>query len=461
MVWFVAGCTVTAYLDLSATDSAAVPLGTERATIPDGLEEVSGLWSEVLEEVGSVVKVGWVQNVPADVWVQYAFDEGVWLSSPARTLAAGSHEELLLGIPYGEAVTWQLSIDGKLTTPRMEVTDDPPGKMPVPELGTSDPSRFEPSMQFVYTAVNEAGANFGGRWWVMFVDRQGRVVWARRTDVERVALHPRPSWDGRTLLMEQNSYWGALDGGVSSQIQRLTIDGTVLQTWDTPGLHHPYMEKPNGALVYAHMYGPYADDTLDVIAPDGTRTELFSCDAFLSSIDQPGYCGSNTVSYDEASNRFLFSLYSTDAVVEVDADTGQATRWFGQLNGAYVFEPEESTFWWQHGGYWTAEGTLLLSTRVSEAGHETVVREYVADDTTGTLAEVWNFGVGLGVYGAEMGEAHRLAGGNTLHNYGTNARLREATPEGEVVWELFWPNDQDIGRSTPISDLYAFAPVRL
>ena len=56
-----------------------------------------------------------------------------------------------------------------------------------------------------------------------------------------------------------------------------------------------------------------------------------------------------------------------------------------------------------------------------------------------------------------MGEAHRLPNGNTLHNYGSNARLREVTPEGQVVWDVQWSGSL-IARSTPIEDLYALMP---
>ena len=84
------------------------------------------------------------------------------------------------------------------------------------------------------------------------------------------------------------------------------------------------------------------------------------------------------------------------------------------------------------------------------------------DDATRTLHQVWSAGRGEGVEGAQMGEAHRLANGDTLHNFGTNAHLREYTPSGRVLWELDWPDDCEIGRSEPISvDLYTFAPDRL
>jgi hypothetical protein len=417
---------------------------------------VSGLWAELSPEVGTVVRVGWDQTAPAVVAVEFWFDDEAVRSSPARALDAGAHEDLLLGLPYEVSVNFRLVVDGVAGMQNSIETEDLPGKLPVPSVETSEPSLQDPAMAWVYTSLDE-DQGFTARWWGVILDRQGRPVWGVRTDARRVALHPRLSWDGRTLLFEQNSYWGAFDGGAESVVHRLSIDGTILQTWVTPGLHHPYQEMPDGSLAYAHMVGPYADDRIDIVAPDGTHSELFSCDAFLLDIGQFGYCGSNTLNYDEERDSFLFSFYSFDSVIEVDATTGVARRWWGHIKDAWRFDPAESAFWWQHGPEWTPDGTLLLSTRGSENGDETVVREYALDEASSTLVEVWNFGVGRGVYGAEMGEAHRLPGGNTLHNYGTNARLIEATPDGTVAWDLAWGTEQTLGRSTPIEDIYSLA----
>jgi len=98
--------------------------------------------------------------------------------------------------------------------------------------------------------------------------------------------------------------------------------------------------------------------------------------------------------------------------------------------------------------------------RLVRDAEETVVREYELDEDGETLRQVWTFGEGEGVYGSQLGEAHRLPGGNVLHNYGSGARLREVAPDGTVVWDVTWENGKDrwLGRSTPLEDLYALGP---
>lgn len=460
-MWVGLGCVTRAVLFAPSDDTSlpATPPGSSPAPLSDGLDGVSDLWADLSPEVGTVVRVGWTQDGEADAYVEFQFADEAWWRTPSRRLAAGAHEDRLLGVPYGETVNWRLVVQGQAGTTHSIATDDAPSKLPVAELEQSDPALQDASLRFLYLSLSE-DEGFTARWWVVLVDRAGRAVWARRSDLRRVSLHPRLSWDGRTLLMDQNSYFGAFDGGAESVVERLDVDGTVLQTIDLPGLHHPFQEMPDGRFAYAHMYGPYADDTIDLVDADGQRAELFSCADFLDAIGQVGFCGSNTLNYDAARDSFLYSFYSVDSVVEVDATSGEARRWWGHIVDAWRFDPDESAFWWQHGPTWTADGTLLLSTRVSAEGEETVVREYTLDEVGGRLVLSWSFGEGRGLYGAEMGEAHRLPGGNTLHNYGTFAHLIEATPEGAIAWELDWGSGQDLGRSTPIEDLYGLsAPI--
>ena len=67
-------------------------------------------------------------------------------------------------------------------------------------------------------------------------------------------------------------------------------------------------------------------------------------------------------------------------------------------------------------------------------------------------------GDGDGRRAANAGEAHRLQKGNTLQNAGTTPRIREITPDGEVVWDLAFTGSKLMGRTVLLSDLYALAP---
>ena len=410
--------------------------------------------------MGSIPALRWQQSGDGEASAAYTF-AGEQHETPVVQTASGDNTLLLLGVPFGVAVDWSVAItvDGVVHTAEGSIQTEPlPDSVPQPTDLFSDPSALDAQSRYVLTTTNTPRSVQTGAIWTFIMDRQGRVVWAMETPPQRATLHARRSADGTDILIDHNSFWGVFDGGEESVVIRVGIDGVVQETIATQHLHHPFIELPDGSLVWGASSSFSADETLRVRRPDGRIEDLWSCAALLESLGVEDTCGSNTIFYSEADDTFLFSLYSVETVIEIDHATGQTLNTFGHLPGSWSFSPEDAAFWWQHGPVITEEGTLLISSKVSESGTETVVREYALDASAQTLTEVWSFGIGEGVYGSEMGEAHRLPGGNTLHNYGTTARLREVTPDGEVVWDVTWGDSTFIGRSEVISDLYALWP---
>ena len=424
-----------------------------------------------IEGKGSILRVTWEQSRDAAVHLEFSFDPDDWRTSPVRELPAGSNEELMLGVPYDAEVTWRLiaEVPGEGTTVTDDVTqftDRIPTSVPVPWVQESDPTGWEPGMDYLLASVSY-DEWFFGQYAILLVDRQGRVVWYHGSPVGFATMHPRISWDDDSFLFDYGAFWGGLlDGGQASQVVEMAIDGTELQRWDTPGLYHAFTDMPDGTLAYPRHWtldrndDPGPDGEFIILAhPDGSETELYNCTLSLFE-----HCGANTLSYDAEQDVFLYSLFTLDSVLEIDASTGEVNKQFGHLEGSWAFDPPESAFWYQHGSVYTDDGHLLVSTHHSQHDTELVVREYEVDEGSRTLRQVWSFGEGAGVVGRQMGEAHRLRGGNTLHNHGTHAVVREITADGRVVWDLRWetmeynaPSGHTVGRSVGVyGDLYRF-----
>ncbi len=413
------------------------------------------------ETIESVVLVRWEQLEPATVWVEYGPYGEDWRASPARALEPGTQEAVLLGVPYETEIGYRVVADRHgdewSSDDALAQTGEQPRGVPSMELLSADPSLLDEHTQFLLACI-EAVDSFGvptGSWSFIF-DRQGRVVWALETPRGRATIHARLSHDGDELLIDHNSFYALFDWGALSQVARYDILGTQLALYDTPGMHHPFTELPDGSIVYAATADTY--DSIVRLHPSGEYETVWDCQPFQEGLGVEQYCTSNTLVWDEASERYLISFYSSETVVEVDPVAGEATRWFGHLPGAWGFDPDDSAFWWQHGAHFTDDGTLLVSAKIAEGGEETVVREYALDSDAQLLRQVWSFGEGQGIYGNVMGEAHRLGNGNTLHNYGSGTRVREITATGEVVWDVSFSSGTYLGRTTPIADLYALLP---
>jgi len=449
----------TACIPLLLAGLMACPPKDDSADSSSGLD-IRDVETTLHDTIASIVVVTWTQDAPGETWIEFSADGETWLESPREQRETGAHDELLLGIPYDSEAQIRIVVDDTIVGETTTITTGPqPTGVPTLEVMAVDTDALDPDTNYILGSIDELGElGVEVATWSFIFDRNGRVVWAWETPFQRATIHARVARTGTELLLDYSSFYAVFDGGEASQIARLKIDGTEVALYDTPGLHHPFTDTPDGSLIWGAHNGGW--NTLRRMDPEGDTEDIWSCAAFYEEIEEQNKynCSSNTVTWDDASGHVLFSLYSSDSVVEIDPATGESLRWFGNIPEAWAFDPEDSAFWWQHGVHYTADGTLLVSAKIERAGDETVVREYELDEENKTLVQIWSFGDGEGVFGPEMGEAHRLGNGNTLHNYGSGARVREITHEGEVVWDLTFSSGTYLGRTTPIDDLYAFAP---
>lgn len=437
--------------------------GPSPSTHPDP-SPFTALSARNLDEIQSLVQLSWTQDIEAEVWVVARFEEddgGV--TTPALQAAAGEQGQLLLGVPYETDFTWTLWYDageGPVEADSAEfTTGELPDGLPLPELVSYEADEAEPSLRYLLASINQnSGGWESGSYWRFIVDRRGRVVWAALTPDQHWTVFSRVSESGRDLLWDESTWWSDFDNGTKSKIHRWKIDGTEVSVTDTPGLHHPFTELPDETLVWGSALAGYTEDLVSLAPGSEEIRTIWRCVDFQPMVGDEGVCQSNTVSYDERTDHFLFSLFTNSTLVEIDRVTGETLWWAGDVNDGDDFEPEDSKFYWQHGPYYTEAGTLLMSTRRSKRIKETVAREYTRDPETQTLTEIWSYGQDEGLFADSAGDALRLKKGNTLHNYGSAGVLKEVSPPGEVVWRLDWSGDRLLGRAEPIEDLYDFAP---
>ncbi len=414
------------------------------------------------EDFPSVVYVTWEQARAGATTVSYALEGEAWEQAPTVDRAAGTHEQILLGLPYDHAVTWRVAVDegsgAAVSESATFRTGGLPGDFPTPQVLAADAQAWDPEVRYLLGSISTPDFDF----YTFVVDRSGRIVWVRSSPRGRVTLYPQLSHDGAAILVDHNAFWGAFDTDAST-VQRIRLDGTVDHSYPLGDLHFPFVELADGSVAWGTTLGDGAErTTLRRMSVDGSVDELWSCGELYDALGEVRSCMPNGLSWSDQRGSLLMSQWSVNALIEVDLD-GQVLHTFGDLPGAYGFAEEGTAFHLSHGSGFTGEGTLLVSTQVAPDDDELVVREYAVDADAGLLRQVWSFGEGQGVLGPEAGGAERLPSGNTLHNYGTGTRLREITPDGQVVWDLAWfvgeePGHQWLGQVSVVPDLYALVP---
>jgi hypothetical protein len=317
---------------------------------------------------------------------------------------------------------------------------------------SGDSEKWLSSGNYYLGSMTESGGNNwnGNRFWTFIIDRKGRVVWANLTPDRHWTLFAQVSVSGDHILWDEQTYWSDYDNGQGSTVHRTYLDEEIDEV-GTPGLQHSFNQLPDETLSWLSTYhGSNYNEALVERHPDSSDiTTIWRCDDWPGA----GGCASNGQFYVEATDSYLLSFYSNEAIIEVDRSTGDNLWWAGGVRNGYSFEPSSTQFSWQHGISYTDTGTLLVSTH-NESGNSTVVWEYEVDHEAKTLTRVWSFDPEI--FGAYNGDAWRLENGNTLHTVGTAGRVKEASPDREVVWDVNFSGYRLMGRGELIENLYDF-----
>lgn len=428
--------------------------GGEPWIVYDEVQATDLSWT-VHDEVGSLIRVSWIQTAPAFAWVEYRLDadgeDAGWWASPRRVLEPGPAELLLPGVPYGASLSFRLHNDfgeGSVQTDPLAAEAGPlPDGIPQALVTVSQPESWDSEARWLWTSVRGLGFT-----WLLIIDRQGRPVWAHQVDAQLQSFFPSLSRDGSALVWDETDFFSDED-----RVVRSSLDRSVESVYDTPGLHHAFAETEDLSIAWQSWRDddPETDgrETIEEITSSGAQTRLFE------GFDE---WYSNSLWWDEADDSLLSSSYTQETVLRIDRLSGEVLDRWGK-EGDWSFDPPESQFWFQHGAHLTEAGTLLLSCHLDPDSDEAVVREYELDEEARVLREIWSVGEGEGIEAPYYGEARRLPGGNTLQNYGSNTLVREWTPDGSVAWEVQWVDARGdaaatIGRMVFLEDLFPLLP---
>jgi hypothetical protein len=340
-----------------------------------------------------------------------------------------------------------------------------PDDLPPIDLEVADAAGWDPDGRFLLTSVSmeDAQDTTTPEFWVVLLDRAGRYVWAVPADPGSWTLFPKPSRDGRRLLYDDSLFWTEFDGGQDGRVHQLTIEGVETRSWATPGLAHAYDDLSDDTIVW--FATERGDEKLIRSAEGAADEELWSCTAWLTEAELAGNngCGTNGLAWSPERNSYTVSLWSHEAVVELDATTLEAL-WFADpsADDGYLVSPSEADWHWQHEAQVIDGDRLLLSSGVDPGRNgdfrATATYVYNIDHDARTLTLDFAYEADGDWVARYKGATHLTPNGHYVQSYGSAGGFREITPEGEVVWQAqAGASDGSwTGRAYWLSDLYAF-----
>ncbi len=446
--------------DGGAPDGGAPDGGAPDGGAPDGGAGDGGSTVELAadfalaenEQVSTILQATWTMLEPADaVWLSFDVDGDV-LTTPPRALEVGAASEALLGIPAETDVTVTLHVQQGDSVYDIDFGTGTSGALPddldLPDVTIWDPLHADPS-PYALVSVNVGSYDFYGPCYTVIMDRQGNIVWYTKTSGSRLTLFPRVSRDGTHVTYDATVYYVRDDPSIT----RLTLDRRLEDEIMIPDFGFTYDELDDGSFVFDAGETAY-DYFLDRLYPDGTRERLWDCNAWMDAYTtQYWACAVNTVLWSPERNTILWSMFETSTVAEIDVETGERLRYFGQTPDGWEIVPESSMLELQHYPNWTPDGHIITTTHLTSGPARQVIREFALDDTAETVTEVWSYTPDAGYYGSYSGDVERLESGNTMIGYGTAGVIQEITADSDVAWEVEWGGHLT-GHLTLIDDLY-------
>ncbi|REE22231.1 MULTISPECIES: aryl-sulfate sulfotransferase [unclassified Paraburkholderia] len=247
--------------------------------------------------------------------------------------------------------------------------------------------------------------------------------------------------------------WSMWHGG---DFYEVTPGGEVVWRYEDPAHHHDAQWLPNGNLLYAACapvpagfadrvpggtaHGPEEVMYGDVIREVNRAGELvweWKAWEHLNPQDFPIAPGFGRYHWPlvnglgvNAQGEVLMSLRTTSGIIAVDRETG-----------AVQTHIPPSVVSHQHAPVALANGNILTFDNGNFRAGAHVVFSRVLEIDPVSREVVWSYADDMVnmFYSAFMGNAQRLANGNTHITESATGRLFEVTPAGEVVWEYVIP----------------------
>jgi hypothetical protein len=414
----------------------------------------------VSDTVATVIGVEWTAPEGTTSSVEFGETARYGLTSPTQS-GPDVHADLV-GVPADTDVHWHgVSTDGDSTWECSGVTHTGTAPDDLPEVTVTTDDDGQDDTSYVIGAFFSGAGGRGARAQLAAYRRDGTLVWYYDGDDGATAMDLHYALDGGGLLF--NQFAGQM-GGADGSIHEVSLAGEIVQTWAAPKAHHMFAELPDGTLAYQQIdTRSYTDpesgeaddwvgDAIAEIPPGGEAEVVYSVWDSLTPrandrMDHSIYGGEdwthgNNLVYSADTDSYVLSLGHADDVLTIDRASGTATTVWG-VDGASA-TPQ---FDYQHDAHLLDDGHVLMF-MTDDDGSGAV--EYAPVD--GGLEEVWRSTFGPKPFA--LGEARRLANGNTLVNGGAGESLREEKPDGTLVWEMETSGVAIFGQFQLVSDLY-------
>ena len=398
--------------------------------------------AEVMSAIGTVVRVRWETAEPTRGHVLFGLPGDLSMTTTPETTKTKKHEALLLGLHASTSYEFQVftETDGQVLCAEVDAVETGPlsPQLPPLHLTTSGSGAGGEG----YTVVPVLTAQGGG--YTVIVDREGEVVWYwNKTGLRAYVTRDR---SGVAFM------WQAPNKDQNGAIHRVSFDGVVSPMLAVPGIHTDFVELADGTFAalgwemreFEGGTRKILGETIKEITPDGNVTVIWSIfddlEPDLNKTYPTGFYGNdveewthiNGITFDETEGAYYVTSRHMDAVLKVHRETG--LEWvLSGAPGMGDFEVPVGLIRGPHSVQRLEDSLLVFN---SNYGNCSGAVELRLDADASTCISTWSYLADGCLSVNFLGNAQRLANGNTLVVSSSSGQIDEASPDGELLWKL-------------------------
>jgi hypothetical protein len=185
----------------------------------------------------------------------------------------------------------------------------------------------------------------------------------------------------------------------------------------------------------------------------------------------------NAVFFDPDEDVLYVNVRNVNTFYKIDHKTGEVIWALGEYGNFTMYDrygsPRDALFYHAHSLEKTDENTFILfdndyHNQTDPFDEKSRILEISINEDTMTANESWSWTAPDGYYSSIYGDADRLPNGNRLGAFGTDThgnlttiggRLVEVDNDGNIVWEMNFPESDSFRYKCPGVDRFRFAPI--
>lgn len=410
----------------------------------------SGVRASVSSSIATVVNVEWTTTEPSIGYVSYGTTQSLGSNTPMETAPATQHRVSLVGVSpntkyYYRVVTWQ-GRDAGASAVATVTTGALPSDLPTFSVmgdSTSDNGFNEVLLLPVMTAQKPL---------ISVVAANGQVLWYYGEDKGRTVTRARFSVDRTSVL------YNAIGNGTTttSEIVRVTLDGSNVSARAVPNLGRDFVELANGNYVAlesdvrpsggAMLRGDKLVE-IDAVGNSTTIVSLWDCfdpTKFPGDGANGDWTGAAALGFidnddkDPSNDVFYLSLRNLNTVVRVARSTGKCDWVIGAAAPTITFAAGSSPFVHPAGVFASTSKLLVFDADGAGATTSRAI-EYALDLTALTATQAWQYPSNPPVHVDTLGTVSSLTNDRRLVNWSSASKLEVVGASGDVRWSLHAP----------------------